>query len=156
MTLEQVYQVFKAFADNHLQIKSFGYGLEDNITIPELALYEVVSGQTVEAVEYPILYIVPVSRQISNTVLLYNFTVIAADRANKDGRDRIHIESDTLQYLLDFFAYLEQYQNGFTLNKQITIQPFIGQYADYLIGNEADFTIRTPYDFNSCQIPVIA
>ena len=107
MTLEQLVTYFQTFATNHMQLHGFGYGEEINLTIPEFPLYVNPNGYNITPVNYPILYVVPVERVISNTLLVYRFTVIVADRVQKDGRDRVHIESDTLQILRDLIADLE-------------------------------------------------
>jgi len=155
MTLEEIYILFKDFADNHLQVHSFGYGSDRDMTVPQFALNTPVNTQDLPAVQYALLYVIPISRNIENTSLLYEFEVICADRVNKDGRDRINIESDTLQIITDFIAYLRQNEAGYTLNRNINIRPFWGEYADLLIGNSAQIRLKTPYQFNDCAIPFI-
>ena len=153
MTLEQIVTYFQNFAGSHMQLHGFGYGEEVNLTIPEFPLYVNPTGYNITPVNYPILYVVPVERVISNTLLIYRFTCIVADRVQKDGRDRVHIESDTLQILLDLIADMEQQQTDFTLDKQISISPFINRFADLLIGNEANINLRQPFSFDACAIP---
>lgn len=143
LTKNQIHKKFKDFADNHLQIKFFGYG-----DLPELS-------QSV-GTTYPLLWISPQPSPVNGYQIAYTYFVMVADRTMKGHEDIVEVESDTFQICLDFLAFLnDQSNNDFELNETTTITPFEDEHKDEISGHIMTISFNVDFNYNECQIPKI-
>jgi len=143
ITKNTIYQSFKNFADNHLQIKDFGYG----------DLWEISAS---ESTEYCLFWVSPQPCNVQGNEITYVYSILVADRVFKGEGNELEVESDTFQICLDFLAYLnDQSENEWMLNESVTITPFTERFKDEVTGHIMDINIVVEFDYNECAIPKI-
>lgn len=140
---KEIKSIFSALADAHLQINSFGYGQE-------------FEQQAVEGVEYPLMWVVPLSSPLNGVIYSRTYRIVIADRVRKDESDEIDVESDTDQILLDIVAYLYKYgaQNQINLQDGQVIEPFWEKWSDEVTGSFCDVVLDDQFDWDSCSLPI--
>ena len=142
-TRNQIVSDFKLFADLHLQINTFMYGQD----------FEQIAN---ENINYPLMFVVPVSTAINATSFTRTFNVIFADRVLKDESNEIDVESDTEQMCKDVVAYFRKQGQDYNYlvgdNAQVT--PFFEKWGDGVTGYFVDLTFNDYFDYNSCSIPL--
>ena len=139
ITKNILYQYFKDFADNHLQIKDFGYG----------DLWEISSSQ---ATQYPLFWVSPQPSNISGNEISYNFNILIGDRLEDGDGNKVEVESDTLQIGLDLLATLNLHTE-LDLEKSNTLTPFIHDFKDRIAGHLISLSVMAPFNYNECAVP---
>jgi len=139
ITKNILYQYFKDFADNHLQIKDYGYG----------DLWEISSSQ---ATQYPLFWVSPQPSSISGNDINYNFNILIGDRLEDGDGNKVEVESDTFQIGLDLLATLNLNQDV-DLDKSNTLTPFIHDFKDRIAGHLITLSVSAPFDYNECAVP---
>jgi hypothetical protein len=139
ITKNILYQYFKDFADNHLQIKDYGYG----------DLWEISSST---ATTYPLFWVSPQPSNISGNEITYNFNVLIGDRLEDGDANKIEVESDTLQIGLDLLATLNLHTE-LDLDKSNTLTPFIHDFKDRIAGHLITLSVSAPFNYNECAVP---
>jgi len=142
-TINQIKKVFQDYASSHLQINTFGYGQE-------------FEQQAVEGIEYPLLWVVPVSSTVNKVDLDRTYRIIVVDRVRKDESDELDVESDTELILLDSLSYLYKYslQNNLDLLDNQSISHVWEKWSDEVSGHYTDITIQDYFDWDSCNLPL--
>jgi hypothetical protein len=141
ITKNTLYQYFKDFADNHLQIKDYGYG----------DLWEISSST---ATQYPLFWVSPQPSSISGNDIIYNFNILIGDRLEDGDGNKVEVESDTFQIGLDLFATLNLHTE-LDLDKSSTFTPFIHDFKDRIAGNLITLSVSAPFNYDECAIPQI-
>ena len=139
ITKNILYKYFKDFADNHLQIKDYGYG----------DLWEISSSQ---ATQYPLFWVSPQPSSISGNDINYNFNILIGDRLEDGDGNKVEVESDTFQIGLDLLATLNLNQDV-DLDKSNTLTPFIHDFKDRIAGHLITLSVSAPFDYNECAVP---
>lgn len=139
ITKNTLYQYFKDFADNHLQIKDYGYG----------DLWEISSST---ATQYPLFWVSPQPSNISGNDIIYNFSILIGDRVEDGEGNKVEIESDTFQIGLDLLATLNLNQD-LDLDKNNTLTPFVHDFKDKIAGHLITLSVSAPFDYNECAVP---
>ena len=139
ITKNILYKYFKDFADNHLQIKDFGYG----------DLWEISSSQ---ATQYPLFWVSPQPSNISGNEISYNFNILIGDRLEDGDGNKVEVESDTLQIGLDLLATLNLHTE-LDLEKSNTLTPFIHDFKDRIAGHLISLSVMAPFNYNECAVP---
>jgi hypothetical protein len=139
ITKNILYQYFKDFADNHLQIKDYGYG----------DLWEISSSQ---ATTYPLFWVSPQPSSISGNEISYNFNILIGDRVEDGEGNKVEIESDTFQIGLDLLATLNLHTE-LDLDKSNTLTPFVHDFKDKIAGHLITVSVSAPFDYNECAVP---
>lgn len=141
-TFNQIVDVFKYIADNHVFINSFSFVTE---------LHEIAaSTDTI----YPALIVMPEGATTESNLLHYKYNIIVADLVHKDESNENEVLSDTLQTLLDIKAWLTNNQcNGFTLKKESTITPFTERWDDEVSGHVGNFELEIWNTDSLCALP---
>ena len=139
ITKNILYKYFKDFADNHLQIKDYGYG----------DLWEISSSQ---ATTYPLFWVSPQPSSISGNEISYNFNILIGDRLEDGDANKVEVESDTFQIGLDLLATLNL-DNELDLDKNNTLTPFIHDFKDRIAGHLITLSVSAPFDYNECAVP---
>jgi len=139
ITKNILYKYFKDFADNHLQIKDYGYG----------DLWEISSSQ---ATTYPLFWVSPQPSSISGNEISYNFNILIGDRLEDGDANKVEVESDTFQIGLDLLATLNL-DRELDLDKNNTLTPFIHDFKDRIAGHLITLSVSAPFDYNECAVP---
>jgi hypothetical protein len=139
ITKNILYKYFKDFADNHLQIKDYGYGdLSD------------ISSST--ATTYPLFWVSPQPSNISGNEITYNFNILIGDRLEDGDANKVEVESDTFQIGLDLLATLN-INRDVDLDKNNTLTPFIHDFKDRIAGHLITVSVTADFDYNECAVP---
>jgi len=139
ITKNILYKYFKDFADNHLQIKDYGYG----------DLWEISSSQ---ATTYPLFWVSPQPSNISGNEITYNFNILIGDRLEDGDANKVEVESDTFQIGLDLLATLNL-NRDVDLDKSNTLTPFIHDFKDRIAGHLITVSVTADFDYNECAVP---
>jgi len=139
ITKNILYKYFKDFADNHLQIKDYGYG----------DLWEISSSQ---ATQYPLFWVSPQPSSISGNEITYNFNILIGDRLEDGDGNKVEVESDTFQIGLDLLATLN-INRDVDLDKNNTLTPFIHDFKDRIAGHLITISVTADFDYNECAVP---
>jgi hypothetical protein len=139
ITKNILYKYFKDFADNHLQIKDYGYG----------DLWEISSSQ---ATTYPLFWVSPQPSNISGNDITYNFNILIGDRLEDGDANKVEVESDTFQIGLDLLATLNLHTE-LDLEKSNSLTPFIHDFKDRIAGHLITLSVSAPFDYNECAVP---
>lgn len=139
ITKNIIQKYFEDFANNHYQIKYYGYG----------DLWEISAS---EAVEYPLLWVQPIPCSIDGKDISYNYNILVADRLQDGQSNKIEVESDTFQICLDVLASFN-YLDDIDLSQTSTITPFIDRFKDDVCGNLMTLNLVVPFDYNECAVP---
>ena len=139
ITKNILYKYFKDFADNHLQIKDYGYG----------DLWEISSSQ---ATQYPLFWVSPQPSSISGNEITYNFNILIGDRLEDGDANKVEVESDTFQIGLDLLATLN-INRDVDLDKNNTLTPFIHDFKDRIAGHLITISVTADFDYNECAVP---
>ena len=139
ITKNILYKYFKDFADNHLQIKDYGYG----------DLSEISSSQ---ATTYPLFWVSPQPSNIIGNEISYNFNILIGDRLEDGELNKVEVESDTFQIGLDLLATLNLHTE-LDLDKNNTLTPFIHDFKDRIAGHLITLSVSAPFDYNECAVP---
>jgi hypothetical protein len=139
ITKNILYKYFKDFADNHLQIKDYGYG----------DLWEISSST---ATTYPLFWVSPQPSNISGNEITYNFNILIGDRLEDGDANKVEVESDTFQIGLDLLATLNL-DRELDLDKNNTLTPFIQDFKDRIAGHLISVSVSAPFDYNECAVP---
>lgn len=148
-TLNNLKDLLNTFANNHLQIKRFGFGeiYDINQTSSDANTFPMLWAQVVD-VKYPL------RNDIINTKIV-NLNIICMDILKNGKENEVEIWSDQQQIAEDLLRYL--YGNQTNLyqiidNPQITL--FTEKHADYLAGAVLNVSIAFYFDITNCQIPL--
>jgi hypothetical protein len=139
ITKNILYKYFKDFADNHLQIKDYGYG----------DLSEISSST---ATTYPLFWVSPQPSNISGNEITYNFNILIGDRLEDGDANKVEVESDTFQIGLDLLATLN-INRDVDLDKNNTLTPFIHDFKDRIAGHLITVSVTADFDYNECAVP---
>jgi hypothetical protein len=139
ITKNILYKYFKDFADNHLQIKDYGYG----------DLSEISSST---ATTYPLFWVSPQPSNISGNEITYNFNILIGDRLEDGDANKVEVESDTFQIGLDLLATLN-INRDVDLDKSNTLTPFIHDFKDRIAGHLITVSVTADFDYNECAVP---
>ena len=139
ITKNILYKYFKDFADNHLQIKDYGYG----------DLWEISSST---ATQYPLFWVSPQPSSISGNEISYNFNILIGDRVEDGDGNKVEVESDTFQIGLDLLATLNLHTE-LDLDKNNTLTPFIHDFKDRIAGHLITLSVSAPFNYNECAVP---
>jgi len=152
VNFKSIIQDLSGIAYYHPQINSFGFG---DITQITMDIEDKVSPI------YTKMYVVPGNVQFAQNRLLYNFSIIVADRINEDLSNQKDVMSDTLEIIKDLWIVLYQSYTaewgGFSIDYAPlwgpNVTPFLERFEDILGGWTLNLTIEQPFDYNQCVLP---
>ena len=153
----ELINAFRAFADDHKQIKCFGYGSISDIETP----VNPSTGLPVQR-DYPYFFVNPTNHTYTNSMLTYRFNVIVMELTTETTptgfvgiHSTIKAQSDALLILNDFMAWLE-YNTDFDtqLVKNSGFTPFQERFQDTVAGMTATIEIQIPNKLDLCDAPL--
>lgn len=146
-TLNQFIKLLSGYATLHSQVNTFQVG--DPWEFAES-----------EDVLYPALFMIVGQSRVSGRELLSDYTLIFADRIDKDSPADINAQenevlSDMREVALDFLAMLKNPANNdnFNIVKEATLQSFTERFKDLTAGYTLDIQIKQPMLYDRCQVP---
>lgn len=151
LTLNNLISKLNTIATNHLQIKHFGYG----------DLWEILEKNSLEPMDYPIMWVVIQTANTTNATMTYNFTVVVGDLVNKDESNELEVQSDTILICKDIISEIKALADDDTEDiyfdsnndTQWVLNPFTERFDDELSGWSFDFAITIPYTNSDCVTP---
>ncbi len=153
LNYEKIILESQTFADNHIQINSFGNG----------DLWEIIERDKLKDFTYPMLWIQDSKFGTSNGVAYFSFQVLALDQVLNGEVNENFVKSSMLELLFDYVSYFKQCRfydaAGNKLPFKISIensgQTFTEKYNDILTGGNISVRFDVPLTFNKCKIPMI-
>lgn len=144
-TLNQHISIFRTFANNHLQIHSFGVG-----DLPEFNSSGVV---------YPFMGVIPTDTSISEGTLTDTYDIVFADLVRHDEINEEYVISAMKQVGLDLMAYLEKSAALGTLSdiiKSATMVPFVERFDDSTAGWVLSLSFEQAMQYDYCNVPILS
>lgn len=154
ITLNQNEALFRSFAQNHAQIKTFGIGDEWELT-------NLMKGDIATKLQYPIMFCVLQGTTISSSrpnegsgELTRNYTFLFADLVVKGETNELEVLSDQEQIAIDFINYLAKADIGEQmLVRNSSLNDFTERFEDWITGWAVTVSLRQPHQYSSCNIP---
>jgi len=140
---KQILDDWKSFADNHLQINSFGYGDETLLTNDIETKVEPL---------YPRIYFVPQRTRLSQNHMHITWRVMVVDKLEDDLSNQVEVLSDTLEIAKDFYA--KAYLSDYDVEWDATLEPWLEQTETILAGWTLTVSIQQKFDYNRCVLPI--
>lgn len=156
MTYNQLIEFFKEFARDHSQIETFGYGSISDIEVPVNPTTGVATSR-----DYPYIFFNPTNYTLAKSSITYRFNVIVMELTTEQtitgfsGLDSvITAQSNSLQILMDFLAYL-QYKPDFKgdVIRSTSITPFKERFQDTVAGVTGVVEFQLPLPISFCDTP---
>ncbi len=139
----QIIKDFEAFAENHKQIESFGYGDEHLITNDIETKVEPL---------YPRIYFVPERTRLNQNYLNITWKVIVVDKLEDDLSNQVEVLSDTLEIVKDFYA--KAYLSDYDVEWNAMLEPMLENTETILAGWTLTVSIQQKFDYNRCVLPI--
>lgn len=144
VTIKQIYKHLNTFANDHLQINSYHFGMFYDIN---------TSGTT----SYPIMAVQPEGSEVRKGQMMYSFTIAVADLVQKGDGDWVDILNETQRVASDIVTEIRQGGMGHSYDWQmeegVTMTSFKERWDDEVAGWSFRVTINTDFDYNRCAIP---
>ena len=148
-THNELVSLFNQIADDHKQIKSFGYG----------DLGEVIEKDGFSKFEYPRLFLIDQPNLVNGFDYFHNFRFLIMDIPAQDESDETEIISDTKSIVIDVIALLKDIDNSnadmkeFMLQDSINIDPFTERFGDMVAGWSATVSYKEHFGYHRCEVP---
>lgn len=154
LTKNQVINQLKTLANNHWQVRGFGYGdrweLETTMTKSDSS----EKGLS-EPEKQPFLWVTPIIARVSDGSLFYDFEIIIGDLVKKDESSELDVESDTLLICLDILSKLDDQSYDWALDKQSNLQPFTEKWDSEFTGHTMNISLEFMFNYDYCQAPLL-
>ena len=142
MTLNQIKSKLESLANNHLQIKSFGWG--------DSWEFEADGG-----VNASVMWVIPRGFNIESKAIVYSFNLLFMDLVDKDEANETEVLSDQTLICMDILSQLDEEaeSDDFTILKTNSAQFFTERFDNEWSGVYIDLSIRVNYLRDNCNIP---
>jgi len=142
MTLNQLKSKLESLANNHLQIKSYGWG--------DSWEFEADGG-----VNASTMWVIPRGFNIESKAIVYQFNLLFMDLVDKDEANETEVLSDQTLICMDILSKLDEeaQSDDFTLIKTNSAQYFTERFDNEWAGVYIDLSIRVNYLRDNCNIP---
>lgn len=142
MTLNNLIETLRSYAQNHKQLNDFGRG-----DVSEL-------GASKDQ-KYPLMWVGVSSARYSTSSIYYSLQLIFADLIFDDKKNEVEVQSDMLLVGLDTVAYLRENPDfDFQVDGDVTIDFFTERFTDLTAGCVLGITLRDPKPLDRCVIPL--
>jgi hypothetical protein len=132
------------FANNHLQIKSFGEGTR-----------AMLNTYTTENENFPLLFVELLSHTMNQWVQQFRVRIYCIDAMNKDLSNRRDIISDTIQIVNDLYKYINnELTNDWNIIGQPSTFPVTNITPEVFTGVFTEYLIEVTLNPNNCDIPI--
>lgn len=152
ITYHKVLDLIESFQQQSPIMNSFGYG---NL----VDFSRTISGDTQNApVNYPYLFIVPLTIQYDENTTQYQLSLIFADLLTSDMMNEKEAVSDMSLEARRFLSYVKRGINTFpelydNMDLELPVQaiPFMERFGDHVAGVAMDVNIIVFEDINACD-----
>lgn len=142
MTLNQIFDLLKKFADDHLQINEFGRGPTNDIMLNQTQLFPGMWAATNGPVTYT-------GHAANHRMMIIFFDQLMDGKANE-----IEVQSDMLTVALDLAAYLTDNPDlPIWIDGDPSIDYFTENFTHLCAGVALTFTLKDPKPLDRCEIP---
>lgn len=140
---KQILADWQGFSDAHEQIRSWGFGEPQNLTMDVM---------TKKSPLYPRLYFIPDRTKLNPNHMHITWTVIICDKVEDDLSNQQDVLSDTLEIAKDFYskAYLSDYE----VEWDAFLNPWLEETDDRLAGWSFNISVQQKFDYNRCVLPM--
>jgi len=151
---KQIITYLSSIAYHHEQINSFGIG----------DYHQLINDvETKKEPKYTRMYVVPENVELNENHIHYNFNIVIADQIEDDLSNQKEVMSDTLEIANDVWtifwqSYTSQdgnFSNIIVGDWDASIEPFLERFQTVLGGWTLHIKLSTPFDYNSCNLPII-
>lgn len=154
ITYKQILTYFSSIAYHHEQIKSFGFGDMNQITMDIT---------TKQEPKYVRMYVVPQQVEFNENHIHYNFSVVIVDKVEEDLSNLEDVMSDTLEICMDVWTIFWQsytshqgdFSNIIVGDWGPEVHPFTERFETTLGGHTLHIKMSAPFDYNSCNLPIV-
>lgn len=142
LTINALSVLFKAVADQHPQINQYGIGQVYNIAADE-------------AVNYPLLWVVPNGGDLDSKTFVHRFNFLLLDRMKEDASNEIEILSDCQTVLTEVITILQTWSDSkeYEVEWLGTYTPIIDEHTDIVAGVSAQVGFKVAHLQDACAIP---
>lgn len=152
LTKNQVIQQLKKLANNHPQIRGFGYGDSWELENAMSSVNGIETGMS-EPKKLPFLWITPIIARVNEGSLFYDFEMIIGDLVKNNITNKLEVESDTLLICLDLLSKLNDNRYKWALSKQSSLQPFTEKWDSEITGHTMNISLEFMFNYDYCQSP---
>lgn len=146
-TINKFYNEFKAIAEDHLEINSFGYGDDFEINY-----------QKQSNAKMPQMWVQHINSQVNLGRNSGNdqrrFVVFIYDLVRQDEDNLVSIWNATELILIDVCRLFNYRSGEYKLVNSPIITPFSERFADNVAGSFCELVIQTPEITGYCEIPI--
>jgi len=153
LTKNQVITQLKTLANNHWQVRGFGYGDRWELETTMTKGNDSQKGLA-EPEKQPFLWVTPIIARVSEGSLFYDFEIIVGDLVKKDESNELEVESDTLLICLDILSKLDDNSYKWVLDKQSNLQPFTEKWDSEFTGHIMNISLEFMFSYDYCQAPI--
>lgn len=154
ITYKQILTYFSSIAYHHEQIKSFGFGDMNQITMDVT---------TKQEPQYVRMYVIPQQVEFNENHIHYSFSVVILDKVEEDLSNLEDVMSDTLEICMDVWTIFWQsytshqgdFSNIIVGDWGPQVHPFMERFETTLAGHTLHIRMSAPFDYNSCNLPII-
>lgn len=144
VTIKQINKHLNTFANNHLQIHGYHFGMFYDIN---------TSGTT----NYTLMAVQPESSEVRKGQMMYTFTIAVADLVQKGDGDWVDVLNDTQRIASDIVTDLRQGglagTYDWTMQENVPMTFFKERWDEEVTGWSFRVTLVSDFDYNQCAIP---
>ncbi len=145
MTLNQIVQQLQQIANNHLQVKTWGFG----------DIWEIASSGDIQ---YPLNWVTLEGVDVSTSAKTetYKFSLLFMDAVKNGEVNEQEVLSDQLSIAKDFLAQLKHpsYDWNF-LDNVSTLEDFTERFVDSVSGWKMNISFVLPFTSDRCAMPYV-
>jgi hypothetical protein len=148
MTLNNLIALFQTYQEADLRVNSFVFGDASDVDNQQDS-----DGVVMWA------FIDPSPASIQSTEIRYSFQIAFLDVLNKDDSNLRDVLSDTFTVCLDFVSWLDKYDDTvleYSIDRTANIQAVKDRFESEYAGHTVGVTFTLPFDYDTCQIPLIS
>lgn len=139
----QIISDWRGFANDHAQIRSFGFGDATQLTMDVT---------TKQEPKYPRLYFVPERTRLQQNHMHITWRVFMVDKLEEDLSNLQDVLSDQLEIVKDFFS--RSYLSDYEADWDPSVEPYVERTDAYLGGWVLTISITQKFDYNRCVLPI--
>lgn len=106
-------------------------------------------------IQYPLLFGMVEPSPISGTKEGFTILFTVCDREKTDRTNTLEVLSNTKQLVNDLLSYFkyEDFNDYFTIDENITPEPFVESFNDNCAGWSFSVTFNQPFEWDLCSVP---
>jgi len=138
----QILKDWQQFAENHKQLRSYGFGDGSQLTNDII---------TKKEPEYPRIYFIPDTTRLNENHYHITWSVIVCDKIEEDQSNQIEVLSDCLEICKDFYS--KAYLSDYDVEWDAVLNPWLEETESTLAGWSFNISVQQKFDYNRCVLP---